>query len=268
MRHKALHTSTGLLDLVEANTPFWGGEAEVIKSYWGSPLRNTETDRKWLTHQVYKEYWDGVLPPLAQFSEQLPRAGVQVERAKLVELAEVLYEEVEHFTLFADLFLVLDGNDYQLSPDELKVAGAWPENDALMVLRQAHIAESEKLGQRASRFTEGGYCALFSEGMKLAGGNEFDSAMAEVCRKIYADEFNHMLLGIIATDNDQLSESDWKALQQYTVAQTKQRIVMRNAQFSFPVPASRMDELLAGKAVPAVFDFEYTAQLLNNQGEH
>ena len=49
-----LQASAGLLALIEANAPFWGAEAEVIRSYWDAPIRNTETDRKWLTHQVYK----------------------------------------------------------------------------------------------------------------------------------------------------------------------------------------------------------------------
>jgi len=260
-----LQTSAGLLAIIEANAPFWGAEAEVIRSYWDAPIRNRETDRKWLTRQVYKEYWDGILPPLALFNEYLPRAGAQAARMKLLEIAEVLYEEVEHFSMFADLFLALDGNDYQLSTDELKEAGAWPENDVLMTLRQQHISEAPELGQRAFRFTEGGYCALFTEGMKLAGRNDFDSAVARVCRKIYEDEFNHMLLGMIEADDNQLSEADWDALQQYTVDQSKQRVVMRNAQFGFPVSSDRMDELLAGKATPVIFDFEYAAQLLNKQ---
>ena len=50
-----LNPSRGLLKLIEANAPFWGAEAEVIRSYWNSPIRTIETDRKWLTHQVYKE---------------------------------------------------------------------------------------------------------------------------------------------------------------------------------------------------------------------
>jgi hypothetical protein len=77
-----------------------------------------------------------------------------------------------------------------------------------------------------------------------------------------------MLLGIVEADSNQLSDSDWEALQQYTVAQMKQRIIMRNAQFSFPVSDSRMDELLAGKTTPVVFDFEYATQLLNSQNVH
>lgn len=265
MIHKELNPSKGLLNLIEANAPLWGAEAEVIRSYWDSPVRNLDTDKKWLIHQIYKEYWNGVQPYLGMFNKHLPLAKNNEQRLKLMELSEIVYEEVEHFVMFADLYLVLAGTDYNLSPEELKAAGNWPENDALMGLRKEHYSESAEIGQRATSFTEGGYVALFTEGMKLAGGSEFDNAVAEVCKKIHDDEFNHMLLGIIETDNHQLSDSDWETLEKFTVEQMKKRIIMRNAQFSKPVPEDRMNELLAGQATPIVFDFNYAAQLLSKQ---
>ena len=265
MTHKELNPSKGLLKLIAANAPYWGAEAEVIRSYWNSPVRNPDSDRKWLIHQIYKEYWDGVQPYLAMFNQHLPKANSNEQRQKLMELSEIVYEEVEHFVMFADLYLVLNGTDYNLSPDELKAAGNWPENDELMALRQLHTSQSAEIGPRATRFTEGGYVALFTEGMKLAGGNKFDTAVAGVCKRIYDDEFNHMLLGIIETDSEQLSTADWELLEQFTVAQMKKRIIMRNAQFSKPVSEDRMQQLLAGQATPIVFDFSYAAQLLNNE---
>ena len=265
MPAQELKLSKGLLRLIDKNAPFWSAEAEVIRSYWDSPVRSLQTDKKWLTHQVYKEYWDGVQPYLTLFNQQLPLANSNEQRQKLMALSEIVHEEVEHFVMFADLFKLLEGKDYALSPEALKADGAWTENDALMHLRQQHQAQSAAIGQRATSFTEGGYVALFAEGMKLAGRNTFDDAVAEVCKKIYDDEFSHMLLGILETDNDQLSDPDWETLEQYTVAQMKKRIIMRNAQFSNPVSESRMNELLAGQAKPIVFDFEYASQLLNKQ---
>ena len=215
MSRKELTPSTGLLHLIEANAPYWGAEAEVIRTYWDSPVRNVETDKKWLSHHTYKECWYGVQPYLNMFNKQLPLASSSEQRSRLEELSEIVYEEVEHFVMFADLFQALDGNDYALSPDELKAKGEWAENDALMNLRKENYAQSEYIGQRAISFTEGGYVALFSEGMKLAGRNKFDSAVAEVCKKIYDDEFNHMLLGIIepiASSSQMRTGKYWKNL--------------------------------------------------------
>jgi hypothetical protein len=263
MKNKITLHSDGLQRLIQANEPFWGGEAEVIRSYWKSPVRTPETDRKWLIHQIYKEYWDGILPPLELFRQSLPQASVKKGRDNLLTMAEVLYEEVEHFALFADLYHKLEDSDYALTPAELKEQGSWAENDDLMAMRQRHKEESPKLGLRAHRFTEGGYCALFTEGMALRGGGMTEDAIAEVCRRIYEDEFNHMLLGIIETDDAELTDSDWDTLIQYTVEQMKSRILMRNAQFSHPVSGQRLEDLLAGRADAVRFNFQIAEELLN-----
>jgi len=87
--------SDGLLRLIQANEPFWGGEAEVIRSYWTSPIRSQQTDRKWLVHQIYKEYWDGILPLLGMLKQQLAGASKKSGRQRFLTTAEVLYEEVQ-----------------------------------------------------------------------------------------------------------------------------------------------------------------------------
>ncbi len=202
------------------------------------------------------------MPPLETLTAQLPHASIRDERAKLLNVAEVLFEEVQHFSLFAGLYLVLEGVDYALAPAELKAQGAWPENDDLMELRRQHKVQAAELGQRAYHFTEGGHCALFTEGIKIAGRNAFDDAVADVCRRIYEDEFSHMLLGVIGADAANLSPADWTTLTQNTVAQMKKRIVMRNAQFSRPVAESRLQALLAGEAEPVKFNFAHAAQLM------
>ncbi|MCZ6656121.1 MAG: hypothetical protein O7C67_02390 [Gammaproteobacteria bacterium] len=81
-----------------------------------------------------------------------------------------------------------------------------------MKLRERHKAESSALGGRTYRFTEGGYCALFTEGMKRVGRDAFDDALAGICRQINEDEFNPMLLGIIGLDDAKMSPSDWDTL--------------------------------------------------------
>lgn len=254
--------SAGLLRLIGASEPLWGGEAEVIRTYWDWPARNSQTDRKWLIHQIYKEYWDGIFPPLEQFQRQLPGASDRQGRSSLLAISEVLHEEVEHFTYFADLYGELTNSDYSLSPEDLKVQGAWPENDELMLLRQRHKAESRHLGERAQFFTEGGHCALFTEGMALQGRGGFDDAVADVCRRIYQDEFNHMLLGIIESDDATLSDTDWDTMTRFTTAQLQLRIVMRNAQFSHPLPPGRLEELLRSGGEPVKFDFSGAESLL------
>ena len=265
MKQNHLSLSLGLRQLVEASAAYWGAEAEVIRSYWDSPIRSKETDRKWLIHQVYKEYCNGVVPYLEMLNKNIANITTSESRHKLLEASEIVYEEIEHFSMFSDLYSMIDGSDYKLTPEELSQTGCWQENDELMSLRKKHRQQSESLGDRAMRFTEGGYVALFSEGMKLAGRNAFDSAVAEVCKRIHDDEFSHMLIGIVETDCESLSVQDWETLQQFTVEQLKKRILMRNAQFSYPISETRINEMLEGKALPVKFDFEYASRLLSNE---
>jgi hypothetical protein len=101
--------------------------------------------------------------------------------------------------------------------------------------------------------------------MALRGGSETDDSIAEVCGRIYDDEFNHMLLGIIQGDDSELTDAEWDTLVLYTVEQMKLRIIMRNAQFSHPVPEQRLQELLNGKAAPVKFDYQAAKDLLGSQ---
>ena len=47
--------SANLRRLIDAATPYWGGEAEVVRTYWTGHQRTRETDRRWLARQCYKE---------------------------------------------------------------------------------------------------------------------------------------------------------------------------------------------------------------------
>jgi hypothetical protein len=115
------------------------------------------------------------------------------------------------------------------------------------------------LGERACKFTEGGYCTLFSEGMKLSanpGGHEGrDGIIAEACAKVYDDEFGHMLRGIVGLDREGLSREDWAAFERISIEQMKSRILMRNDQFGKPLSDKRVKEIYAGEVTPIAFDY-------------
>jgi hypothetical protein len=51
---------SGLVGLVGALAPYWGGEAEVVDAYFASADRSPESDRRWLARQCHKELVDGV----------------------------------------------------------------------------------------------------------------------------------------------------------------------------------------------------------------
>jgi len=254
--------SDRLRALIESCTPLWAGEAEVFRYYWQWPNRSRETDRRWLSLQCYKELWgsgigsqkDGLfLGPLKQMQEKFPRLDRGVSRHQMLQIAEGFIDEFSHYCAFADAYDALcDAGQEPLDPHKLT---SWPEDDQLAELRYSHKAADEKLGERAARLTEGGYCTLFSEGRRLAGSTGDDALIAKACDAVYEDEFEHMLKGIAGLSDEALTNTEWDRLGRMALAQLKLRIHMRNSQFSHPLSQTRVAEILAGDIEPIAFDY-------------
>jgi len=167
-------------------------------------------------------------------------------------------DEYEHFCLFSDVYVRIKPDDVPtLNPHRLET---WDQDVALTQLRHDNIADHGKLGIRACRFTEGGYCTLFREGMRAADiGSEFDTAnklIAAACKEIYEDEFGHMLEGIVGLDREGWSAEDFSQMENLVIEQLQHRIRMRNAEFSLPLTEERVQEILQGEIDPEPFDYE------------
>ena len=144
--------------------------------------------------------------------------------------------------------------------DLLKANPGRVEDDQLTAMRVEHKNKYGAIGMRALRFTEGGYCTLFSEGMKLktqTGGphGKRNALIATACSKVYDDEFGHMLKGIVGLDIEGLTQDEWRHLERISVEQLKGRIVMRNSQFGYPLDAKTLDDALNGRIAPLAFDY-------------
>ena len=259
--------SDGLLRLVERSAPLWAGEAEVVRAYWDSPIRNAETDLLWLRRQCSKEFnGSGVgeyrnmgvfMGPLLELKEVFPRIDTgepdSVPRRYALELMETMFDEYSHFCLFADVYdRIKPEGTPTMNPHELET---WEEDVALTRLRHRHIEEHGRLGVRACRFTEGGYCTLFREGMRLKGRGGADDLIAEACAEIYEDEFGHMLEGIGGLDREDWTTADFALMEGLVTDQLRHRIRMRNAEFSFPLPEERVKAIFDGDIEPEPFDF-------------
>ena len=256
--------SQNLRQLIDANAPLWAGEAEIARTYWTSPIRTRETDKLWLKRQCWKEYvgvakFPGETVEVAmctelarELKEQVPKLDITVDRHDLRELLEKVYAEFTHYCLFADVYdSLLEGDEPRIRANELKV---WPEEDALAKYRHKIRSGHGKL-VRATGFTEGGYCTLYSEGAKLQGRPGVDGRIGVACQKVYDDEFGHMMWGVVGVEMDEMTASDWQELTEVTCDILQLRLSMRNAQFSHPVSNERMTEILAGKIKPVEFDY-------------
>jgi hypothetical protein len=259
--------NSSLRRLIETATPLWAGEAEVVRSYWISPARCLETDLLWLKRQCFKEFWGsgvsrfdqgGIVPgSLKRLSEQTANIDTAMDRHEFLDALEGVKAEFSHYTYFADVYdAVRPKGTPKLHPGMLQ---EWPEEKELTALRFRHRQAHGTIGMRACKASEGGYCTLFAEGMKLAGRPGIDGLIAQACAKVYDDEFGHMLSGIAGTEKEDLSESDWKLLGKLLAEQLRQRIRMRNAQFSDPLSEERVQAIYRGEIEPLAFDYERAA---------
>ncbi|MSQ72814.1 MAG: hypothetical protein EXR27_16205 [Betaproteobacteria bacterium] len=267
--------SAHLNRLIDMAAPFWAAEAEVVGSYFASPKRTRETDLAWLALQCYKEFWGAsmddrnkglFLGPIEGLLENFKKIDTDLDRHEVQDILEGLWAEFSHYVAFADAYdaMALPGTP-KLNPfslrEMLKENGGRKEDDELTALRVSHKDKYGAIGMRALRFTEGGYCTLFSEGMKLKGKprpgfEKADLAIAKACERVYDDEFGHMLKGVTGLDEENLTEEQWKLMGDLSLMQLRGRILMRNAQFGYPVGPARVEEMRAGKCKPLVFDYE------------
>ncbi len=258
--------SANLTGLIDLSAPLWAGEAEVVRTYWDSPVRTHETDLLWLRRQCSKEFnGSGIgeyknlgvfMGPITELGEIFPKIDIGeggVDRRYVLQLIEMLHDEFDHYIRFADVYDTFSGADTPpMNPHELQT---WDEDEKLKQTRYRHNELHGDLGVRASRFTEGGYCALFREGMRLKGRGEVEDMIADACTKVFEDEFGHMLEGIIGLDNEGWSDEQLGLMGDLVVEQLHLRIHMRNAEFSFPLSGDRVQAIFAGDIEPEPFDY-------------
>ncbi|HWE72411.1 MAG TPA: hypothetical protein VG328_04570 [Stellaceae bacterium] len=255
--------SENLRRLIDLNAPLWAGEAEIVRTYWTSPVRTVETDKLWIRRQCWKEFGGsedkkkaegGRLSRLEeQLHELVPRLEITVGREELREELEKAVSEYTHYCLYASVY------DKLLQPGEPKLVAAdlvsWKEESEKAAHGRAMRKNNGRIGPLAAEFCEGGYCTLFSEGLKLKGKPGIDGEIGNISQRIYNDEFDHMMHGVVGMDRSGLTAEDWKVLERITVEHTTHRIYMRNAQFSHPISDTRIEEIVSGKIEPIAFDY-------------
>ena len=251
-----------LKDVIDAATPLFAGEAEVVRTYFDWSERTAETDRKWIAHQCFKEFYgSGYGEPehgiLVEWGQQMidkrPELDRGLDRHEMLHLVEGIYAEYHHYCLFADIYDNLgEPGEAKLIPSALK---NWPEGKTLddyrLDLRMTH----GDLGQAAMDFTEGGYCTLYYEGTKLKGRGGIDDQIAAACQIVYDDEVGHMLKGVVALGAYDLDAAGWAMVKDKVIGQLQRRIVMRNGQFSFPLSQDRIKAIYEGDIEPIEFDY-------------
>lgn len=222
--------------------PYWAGEAEVVRTYFNRP-RTPAQDLFWLRAQAYKEarpFRD--LPKHSQ--EEFLRTGAVQDNPNNADTPQRIIEETRHFWLLANLIGKHFGVTISLS-DDLRLL----EDRKLQELRATYRAGGGKLEQAAVAFTEGGGGAMFQVLSQIEGG-ELEQDMASVFARIAAEEILHGPMEIYTIANHARSEADWDRAQRIILTLSRQRLLMRNEMFSFPLSAARLQEIAAGRIRP------------------
>jgi hypothetical protein len=245
-----MRISADLNRLIEAAEPLWAGEAEVVRTYWDSPVRTIETDLLWLARQASKEFNGS---GAAEFKNLGVFVGPVTELLEMFPNIDRGVSRHEAFDRIADVYdAIRPEGAPPLNPHDV---APWDEDVALNACRHKAMAEHGEIGRRATKFSEGGYCTLFREGMRLKGRGGNDDLSAAACGDIYEDEFGHMLSGIVGLDDSGLGADDWRLMTDLVVEILRHRIRMRNAEFSYPLSDDRVQAIFAGDIAPERFDF-------------
>jgi len=76
--------SPELQRLIDVSAPLWAGEAEVVRTYWTSPVRTLETDLLWIRRQCSKEFSRG-RPDILDVAGTYARNGSVVDTAPVFQ---------------------------------------------------------------------------------------------------------------------------------------------------------------------------------------
>jgi hypothetical protein len=232
----------GMASVVAVAAPYWAGEAEVVRSYFSRP-RTRAQELSWLRAQAYKE-----ARPFRDLPENLRaeflRTGVVHCPLNGNETAQRIAEETRHFWLLADLIATSFG--VQVSLTDVVML---PEDRRLQELRAALRARGGALERAAVAFTEGGGGAMFQVLSQLDGGG-LERKIASVFQIIAQEEIPHGPIEIYTIAHHAKSEMDWERARVIVRDISRQRLLMRNEMFGFPLSSTRVQEIDAGWIQP------------------
>jgi hypothetical protein len=228
--------------VVAEAAPYWAGEAEVVETYFQQP-RTLAEHLFWLRAQTYKEsvaFRD--LPQHLQ--DELFSTGRLSDHPGGAKAARRMGEELKHFTLLAELIADLSGT--VVCPADLSPL---PEDCRLQELRALHRQENGALEDAVVAFSEGGGGAMYWVMRRLDGG-AFERRVGAIFEVIYADEIAHGPMEIYRIAHHARSAADWEQARAITRNLSRQRVLMRNEMFGFPLGPARIREIGAGRITP------------------
>jgi hypothetical protein len=238
---------------------WWAGEAEVVRTYFSQP-RTAADDAHWLKLQASRE-----LGAAARQANEAPAlfeaVEATVDRHDLEAAVRVVYEEVRHYRLLADILEEVTGAKPKAA-ELLAYAGTLKERVGHRDLPALceHIAVVKKLVEKYGeltetvlKFFEGGGAAIFYSGSRLLeypyisySNGAVERKIAAAMKIIFEDEMRHGPIHIPDVAAQLRSDADFRAAEDIVATKAKAHLRLRNETFGYPLTEERMQEIDGG----------------------
>lgn len=226
---------------------FWAGEAEVARVFFEKP-RTEEEHLFWLKSQMLREF--GAAGAVSRVADAYKRVETELERHQVHEQWITSEEEYSHYVVLADIAEEIAGR--RILPEEILYNRDLPESKALSAVR----TRGSDWDAAVSGFHEGGGLGIYFTCMNIKpmDGDPYRPEIAEAMAMIYGDELEHASKGLRAMVRVAVAATneEWEQVLQKVELVGYHRVRMRNEQFGFPLPESRIEEIKAGKILPYI----------------
>ncbi len=236
------------------SAPLWAMEHEIVIRYFSSAERTIDTDKRWVGHQMFKE-WTGsgiygpksttvatIIAEVAAEIASLDQGGVapaplRSTHAKL----SFASDELGHYAQLHDLYLLMDS---EAPPPAISELGSLSHGLALTELRLRW--RDDPIGEVAVDLSEGGGLGLFfgirSSEPLLNTESAIDQEILQVANKTIGDESQHLLGRFRDARSRGLLAEDWAKVQETLYEICYQRVLERNEQFGNPLSEVEIEE--------------------------
>jgi len=229
-------------------------EERVVREFF-KKRRSKKDHLRWLKAQGFKEY-SAIKPILGALAALYPNIDRGVARHDYAELAEKLADETKHARLVMDLLEEMTGT--KVTPRDLtwlsqdrklaKVRAKYSRSFARLLHGSGKITskeikrKDEAVERAAITLTEGGGGALYQVCSKLKKRG-IEGKIAWVFHEILRDEVGHKDSGARALAGLIRDETSFQRAATIISEVSRQRLLMRNEQFGFPLNPDQLAAL-------------------------
>lgn len=229
-------------------------EETVVRAFF-KKRRSKNDHLRWLKAQGFKEY-SAIKPIIAALTALHPNIDRGVARHDYAELTEKLADETKHARLVMDLLEEMTGT--KVTPRDLtwlaqdrklaKVRSKYSRSFAQLLHGSGRVSskeitrKDEAVERAAITLTEGGGGALYQVCSKLKKSG-IEGKIARVFHEILHDEVGHKDSGARALAGLIRDEKSFQRAATIISEVSRQRLLMRNEQFGFPLSPNELAAL-------------------------